>query len=230
MRRIDPAQLVTVANLLRPMLDELVFVGGAVASLLVTDEGAGPPRTTLDVDAIAEIASYAEYAAFGQRLRELGFSEDRTEGAPLCRWTQKGTLLDVMPLDERVLGFSNRWYSRAMETAVKHPIRKDLEMRVITAPCFLATKIEAFRGRGHHDFLGSHDIEDLIYVVDGRPEIVEEVRRESNALRSWLSSQFSDLLATPAFVDSLPGHLFPDRASQARLSAVIRRLEGFASI
>lgn len=78
----------------------LVFVGGAVTSLLVTDEGAGLPRTTLDVDAIAEISSYAEYTAFGERLRALGFSEDASEGAPLCRWVHSGTILDVMPLDE----------------------------------------------------------------------------------------------------------------------------------
>ena len=67
------------------MLNDLVFLGGVVTSLLVTDEGAGPPRTTLDVDAIAEITSYAEYTVFGQRRRALGFSEDASEGAPLCR-------------------------------------------------------------------------------------------------------------------------------------------------
>ncbi|HVW09237.1 MAG TPA: hypothetical protein VHC90_11685 [Bryobacteraceae bacterium] len=76
MPETDSAQVVAVANLLRPILDELVFVGGAITALLISDEGAGPPRTTLDVDAIAEITSYAEYAAFGERLRALGFSED----------------------------------------------------------------------------------------------------------------------------------------------------------
>ena len=81
-----------------------------MTSLLVTDEGAGVPRTTLDVDAIAEISFYAEYTVFGERLRALGLSEDTSEDAPLCRWVQSGTILDVMPLDEKILGFSNRWY------------------------------------------------------------------------------------------------------------------------
>ena len=88
-------QLIATADLLRPMLGDLVFVGGAVTSLLVTDEGAGPPRTTLDVDAIAEISSYAEYTAFGERLRALAFSEDSSEGAPLCRWVHSGAILDL---------------------------------------------------------------------------------------------------------------------------------------
>lgn len=67
-------QLITAARLLRPLLDELVFIGGAVTGLLLTDEAAGEPRSTLDVDAIAEITTYAEYAVFGDRLRALGFS------------------------------------------------------------------------------------------------------------------------------------------------------------
>src|SRR5687767_6374712 len=99
-------QLIATAALLRPMLGDLVFVGGAVTSLLVTDKGAGAPRPTLDVDAIAEITSYGEYVAFGKRLRALGFSEDASEGVPLCRWVHSGTILDVMPLDEKILGFS----------------------------------------------------------------------------------------------------------------------------
>ena len=115
-------QLIAAAALLRPMLGDLVFVGGAITSLLVTDEGAGLPRTTLDVDAIAEIGSYAEYTAFGERLRALGFSEDANEGAPLCRWVHSGTILDVMPLDEKILGFSNRWYRVAMEAATTHQL------------------------------------------------------------------------------------------------------------
>ena len=77
-------RLITAARLLRPLLGELVFVGGAVTGLLITDEAAADPRTTLDVDAIAEITSYAEYAAFGNRLRTLGFLEDTREGARRC--------------------------------------------------------------------------------------------------------------------------------------------------
>ena len=218
-------QLIATAALLRPMLGDLVFVGGAVTSLLVTDEGAGTPRTTLDVDAIAEITSYAEYAAFGERLRALGFSEDTSEGSPLCRWVHSGTILDVMPLDEKILGFSNRWYRAAMEAATKHHLFQELEIRIVTAPYFLATKIEAFKGRGGGDFGASHDLEDLIFVVDGRSTIVEEVQTETPLLREYLRAEITKLLATPGFIDALPGYLLPDAASQARMGAVLRRLK-----
>ncbi len=154
-------QLIEAAEALRPLLGELVFVGGCVAGLLATDDGAGAPRTTIDVDAIAEITSYAECAKFGERLRVLGFREDSSEGAPLCRWVHEHTILDVMPLEEKIMGFSNRWYKAAMKSSTTKRISPDLEIRMVTGPFFIATKLEAFRGRGKGDFLGSHDLEDV---------------------------------------------------------------------
>jgi hypothetical protein len=127
----------------------------------------------------ARDASYAEYAEFGDRLRRLGFAEDIREGAPVCRWIQQGTTLDVMPLIEKILGFSNRWYRSAMDSAVSKGLADDLEIRMVTAPFFVATKLEAFKGRGKRDFFGSHDLEDVISVVDGRAEIVTEVQSEA---------------------------------------------------
>ena len=222
-------QLYETARLLRPILPDLVFVGGSVASILVTDEGAGAPRVTLDVDAIAEISSYAEYAEFGQRLRALGFSEDAREGAPLCRWVNSGRILDVMPLDEHILGFSNRWYRASMEAAITHQIHRDLEIRVVSAPYFLATKIEAFKGRGKGDFLASHDLEDLIFVIDGRRTITEEVKAEAPFLREYLRTEIRGLLMAPEFMDALPGYLLPDAASQTRIGTVVQRLEKLGS-
>ena len=96
-------QLIAGARLLRPLLEELVFVGGCMTGLLITDDAASDPRATFDVDAIAEITSYAEYATFSDRLRALGFAEDAREDAPLCRWIQGPTTLDVMPLNEKIL-------------------------------------------------------------------------------------------------------------------------------
>ena len=133
---------------LRPLLSEIVFVGGCATDLLITDPAAAPVRVTYDVDVIAEIASYADYAVFSERLRALKFQEDTTEGAPLCRWRYEGLILDVMPLDEKILGFSNRWYPDALHAAVQVKLASRLTLRAITAPYFVGTKIEAFRGRG----------------------------------------------------------------------------------
>ena len=114
--------LTEAAKLLIPVLDELVFVGGSMTGLLISDEGAGDVRSTFDVDAITEITSYADYVIFSVRLRKLGFTEDTSEGAPLCRWLNGETKLDVMPLDESILGFSNRWYEAALGSAQEYEL------------------------------------------------------------------------------------------------------------
>jgi hypothetical protein len=147
MRDSNLEQPVAAARLLRPLLKELVFRGGSVTGVLITDEGAGNPRGTLDVDAIAAIHSSAAYAAFGERLRALGFNEDISEGAPACRWIYQETVLDVMPLQERIVGFFNRWYGPAMKAAVTKTLSDDIEVRIVTAPFFVVTKLEAFSTR-----------------------------------------------------------------------------------
>src|SRR5215467_9082590 len=169
--------LTAVARLLLPLLDELVFVGGCTTTLLITDPAAAEVRPTYDVDSIAEITSYAEYAAFSERLRRLGFAEDQSEGAPICRWVHGVIRLDVMPTDERILGFSNRWYKPAMESAQRVQLEDGLTVRVVTAPFFLGTKLEAFKGRGNNDYFASHDLEDVIAVIDGRPALLDEIRQ-----------------------------------------------------
>jgi hypothetical protein len=210
------------AKLLRPVLGELVFVGGCTTGLLISDEGAGDVRPTVDVDAITEITSYADYTVFSERLRTLGFTH--SEGAPTCRWLYGETQLDVMPLNEDILGFSNRWYESAHRFALDYELETDLHIRVVTPPYFCATKIEAFRGRGNGDYLSSHDLEDLITVVDGRSELVKELQAAPGDVRSYVAEAIGQMLRTDEFTDALPGYLLGDAASQSRINIVLERL------
>jgi hypothetical protein len=161
--------LVDAAKLLKPILSELVFVGGCTTGLLITDRAAADVRPTYDVDAIAEITSYIEYTEFAERLKTLGFREDTREGAPLCRWRQETTTLDVMPLDGKILGFRNSWYGPAIESAEQRELEPGLKILLVNPVYFCASKLEAFGDRGKNDYLGSQDLEDVIAVVDGRP-------------------------------------------------------------
>jgi predicted nucleotidyltransferase len=216
--------LASVAKKLGSLVEQVVFVGGCTTGLFVTDEAAAEIRPTYDVDVIAEIATYAGYAAFSERLRKLGFREDNSKGAPLCRWLIDAMTLDVMPSEANILGFTNRWYRDAMENAEETQLETNLRVRVVTAPYFVATKLEAFRGRGKSDYAGSHDLEDLLTVLDGRGAIVEEIAK-AESIRGYIAEQFRALLDTPAFVDALPGHLLPDPASQARLPVLRQKIE-----
>ena len=222
--------LTTAAQLLKPLLDELVFVGGCATGLLITDEAAAEVRPTFDVDAIAEITSYADYHNFSERLRKLGFTEDTSEDAPICRWSHGETKLDVMPLDEKILGFSNRWYKPAMDSAEKRILDNNLPIRVVTAPYFCATKLEAFKGRGKGDYFASHDLEDLVSVIDGRSELLREIQSSSKDVRGFIASAVARLLDSNQFIDALPGYLLPDAISQARISILLKSLGEIAKL
>ena len=133
-----------------------------------------------------------------------------------------------MPTIPDVLGFANRWYRPALASAQWMHIA-DLQVRIITPVYFLATKLEAFRARGGGDVSGSHDLEDVITVIDGRPEIVAEVQAAPADVRAYFRSEFQELLNTRAFVDALPGFLLPDAANQARVPMLLARLAALAS-
>ena len=129
-----------------------------------------------------------------------------------------------MPTQGEILGFSTSWYPLALETAQPQGLPSGRSIRIVTAPVFLATKLEAFRGRGKGDFLFSHDLEDLMAVVDGRASLLEECRLSPPESRSDLASQFNELLNTSAFLEALPAFLPPDQASQQRLPDLLKVL------
>ena len=213
----------SVVRLLAPVLDELVFVGGCTTGMFITDPAASGIRPTKDVDAIVDVTSYGKYAALADKLRAIGLVEDTTEGAPLCRWRYGALIVDVMPTDATVLGFSNRWYPEAIETATTTDVA-DYRIRLVTPALFIATKLEAFRGRGGGDVSASHDLEDIIAVVDGRPEIVSEVAVAPSGVREYIAAEIHALLENRDFIEALPGFLLPDAASQARRDILEERL------
>jgi predicted nucleotidyltransferase len=223
--RIVEVQLHRAATLLEPILDRMVFTGGAIRGLLVTDPAVDAPRPTDDIDTIVEVSSLAQYHVFELELRKLGFKNDIREDAPICRYVHGTLTLDVMPTGA-ALGFSNPWYPHAHHTAVEHVISPftvpPVTIRVISATCFIATKLVSYLDRGHGDPY-HRDVEDIIVVVDGRPSLFDELKQEAVELRRYVGSETAKLLAN-GLEQHIPLHLSPDAASQARFSIVLGRL------
>ena len=217
------ARLAAAAEKLEPLLDRIAFVGGCVTGLLLTDPAAAPVRPTLDVDAIVAVGSYLEFRSLEEALRNLGFHQSHT-AAPICGWISGDLLVDLMPTDPSILGFSNRWYRPALENARRVKIGKH-EVHIVTAPYFLATKLEAFHGRGNKDFQMNHDLEDIVTVIDGRPELAHEVHLGPADIQKYLSDEFGASLSNRDFLDALPGHLLLDTASQQRAGLILKRMK-----
>lgn len=218
------------ASLSADLRTSLVFVGGAVVGLLITDAAMPAIRPTEDVDLVAQVLARADFHRLEQALMALGFVQDLRRDAPICRWRVGGVTVDVMPTLEEILGFANRWYPLAVATGQPMTLPSGLVIHVVRAPVFMATKLVAFDGRGQGDFLFSHDLGDVISVVDGRESLVAECRDAPAELRGYLGQRFQMLLASRSFREALPGHLPGDAASQERVPELEAKLKDLAQL
>jgi hypothetical protein len=180
---------------------------------------------TFDVDLIAEVAPLSAYHRLEREFSRLGFARDLAPDAPICRWRYQRLEVDLMPTDPSVLGFSNRWYPLAVAGASRVVLPSGTAIRLIGAAAFMATKFEAYAGRGQGDLLGSHDAEDIVNLVDGRPELVAEVQRAPDELRTYLAERVAGWLEQPDFADKLTGMIVPDEALTERVQTVLQRLD-----
>lgn len=216
-------QLEIAAELLGPLLDEVVFVGGATVHLWLTEPGAPPARATEDVDVICEVASRVEYYRLGERLRERGLQEAAGEPV-LCRWrnSEPRLVLDVMPTDPDILGFSNPWYEEAIATAATIGLDSGAEIRAATPVLLTATKLCAWKGRGRGDLLRSLDVHDVLMLVDGRPDLIEEIQAASSTLRAYIKDELSDLREESYFDYAVEGATAIYGSVGAERAAVVR--------
>lgn len=210
---INLMQLEAVATALEDLLPQVTFVGGSTTVLLVDEAAHFGVRKTDDIDVIVDVATLVEYHQFAQKLRDLGFQED-TEG-PICRWlikTKVGMMkLDVMPIDEKILGFSNRWYKQAIKESSEVTLPSGIAIRIVSPAYFIATKFEAFAGRGKGDYF-NHDLEDIVFVLENRERLIIELMDSSDELKQYFSQQ-AVMLLNDEFLNVLPGLLNnPDSA------------------
>jgi len=225
---IDLQAVAIVARRLEPLNTKCVFTGGAIVPLLLDHPGLVAARETKDVDVIIEVQTRLKLWELEERLRKLGFKNDSAEGAPRCRWIVDGIHVDILPSTDIHGEFGDRWFEIAIRTATLKRI-DDMQIWVVSAPCLMATKLDTFLDRGKDDYAMSHDIEDLITIVDGRETLKGEIA-ESSDCRQFIGDGFTRLLASPKFRDSIQGHLLPDEASQRRLPLILKRMDEIAAL
>ena len=158
-------------------------------------------------------------------LRGLGFQNDKKL---ICRFTKADLVVDLLPTDESILGFSNHWYAEGFKMAEQHNFANHT-LRVLSFPYFLATKLEAFNGRGKGDYLGSKDIEDVITVLAGRRGFLLELVEIRGELRKYLQREFKNHLANEHFLDAMNAHVPRIDGITQRTNEVLADLREFAA-
>jgi predicted nucleotidyltransferase len=212
-----------VNNALGVLKDKVVFVGGATVSLY-PDRRFFETRVTDDVDVIVEIINYQGRAELEEKLRSLGFAHD-IESAVACRYKIQGIIVDIMPTDDPSIGFKTKWYPEGFQKAIDYSIDADNTVKILTAPYFIATKLEAFNDRGKGDGRTSHDFEDVIFVLENRSSVWEEMNSLEGAIKEYLLAEFTKLLSNPHIFEWIDSHV--ERGSPPASYSILQVLKKF---
>lgn len=219
----NTVRIKAVANALGNLNEKIVFVGGATISLY-PDRQVFEIRPTDDVDVIIEILNYQNRIALEGKLIEIGFSPDIESGV-ICRYKIQGIVVDIMPTNDPTIGFNNKWYPAGFYHAIDYVIDENCKVKILDAPYFIATKLEAFKGRGNKDGRMSQDFEDIIYVLENRAAIWEEMNNSSEDLSNYLRTEFLNLLQNPNHVEWIDGHV--ERGNPPATDTIIDAMKKF---
>ncbi|MDQ3110928.1 MAG: hypothetical protein M3R17_13630 [Bacteroidota bacterium] len=214
-----------VANALDNLKEKVVFVGGATISLY-PDRPVFEVRPTDDVDVIIEILNYSDRAGLEEKLRLIGFSHDIESGV-ICRYRIKGIVVDIMPTNDPSIGFTNIWYPEGFEQAVDYKIDESSIIKILSAPYFIATKLEAHKDRGQNDGRTSQDFEDIIYILENRGVIWNEINNSDEGLKNYLRTEFRKLLKNPNLFEWIDCHV--ERGSPPASYLIMEELENFTT-
>lgn len=222
---INIVRIEAVANALDTLNEKVVFVGGATISLY-PDQPIGEVRPTDDVDVIIEILNYSDRTGLEEKLRSIGLSHDIETGV-LCRYRIQGIVVDIMPTSDPSIGFTNIWYPEGFKNAVDYRIDERSTVKILSAPYFIATKLEAHKNRGQNDGRTSHDFEDIICVLENRSAIWEEINNSSEELKYYLITEFRNLLKNPNIFEWIDCHV--ERNSPPATYSIIEALKNFTA-
>ncbi|UOE50901.1 hypothetical protein MTO98_07395 [Mucilaginibacter sp. SMC90] len=209
-----------VYDALEEIATQVAFVGGATVSLYA-DRATQEVRPTDDIDILIELASYNGYSGVEEKLRGKGFVNDWESGV-ICRYKVKGIVVDVMPTSDNVLGFANRWYPDGFANATIYEF-DGYAIRIFSAAYFLATKLEAFKDRGNDDGRMSTDFEDIVYLLNNRSAIWDELRQLTGPIKDYIVQTFKELLDNKYIDEWVSAHL--DYAEQERQYFIIGAME-----
>lgn len=131
-----------------------------------------------------------------------------------------------MPTDDISIGFKNIWYQEGFENAIEYPIEQGLEMiKILQAPYFIATKLEAFKGRGGNDGRLSKDFEDIIHILENRSTIWSELQNSNTSLKKYLADEFKLLLKNKNLPEWIDCHI--ERGINPATEAIIKEMKLF---
>ncbi|MHB8579902.1 MAG: nucleotidyl transferase AbiEii/AbiGii toxin family protein [Ignavibacteriaceae bacterium] len=203
-KKINIGVIKKVAEALGELNKKVVYVGGAVVSIYADDPAADDVRPTKDVDIFLEIASYGKLSEFQEELASKGFHPTPEQNI-MCRFKYDDILLDVMSTKEVGWASADKWFKPGLKKLEQFQI-ENVKINVLHVSYFLATKFNAFRDR-KEDARTSRHFEDIVYLLDNRENLVEEIINSPDDVRNYLIKEFKEIIK-PEYKEAFLGHLY----------------------
>ena len=213
-----------VAKGLEELVNRLVFVGGAIVELYTPDAFADDVRPTKDIDCVTVLASRIEYDKIQAKIRGKGFTNDTSQDAPMFRWIYKDIKVDIMPPDESIIGFSNKWYSEGIKYKIQKKLPDNLKIYVFRLEYFLSTKFDAHNVRGGTDLRQSKDFEDIVFILDNYPDVYKHILQSQKSVKHYLKKQSALLLKDLNLTEGIESAL-PSSAGRERTEMILKTLQ-----
>ena len=139
----------------------------------------------------------------------------------------QGIIVDIMPNDADILGFSNPWYDEGYRNRIKTSAI-DQEIQIFTAPYFIASKLVALNSRLDGDRLfdwrWSRDFEDIMKIIS-EVDLFDESTCMSKELRVFIKSAFDSFRKDLNFLEeAISANLRPPFYTDRDIELIIDKI------
>jgi predicted nucleotidyltransferase len=220
-KEVNLEKLKEIVIALGELNEGMVFVGGAVVAIYANDVVEEDVRITKDIDAFGKITTHAELKNIREQLAKNNFFPSPEEKV-ICRFKHGEIVLDVMSTQQIEWAPANKWFEPGFEH-LETVIVDYVPVKILSVPYFLATKFEAYYGRGK-DSRTSEDFEDIVYILNNRATLVEDIENAPEDVKEYLISEFNKILVSNELREAVLVHL-PYESQSARYKILIKKLE-----
>ncbi len=216
--------LETVARGFGDLVKNVVFVGGATLDLYVDEHAALQSRTRGIQDCILGSLALPDYAMWQNWLVERGFEKRESLDRFRYRWVYEGHTLQILAQNKDSLGFDYRWFDEGIFHASRYELPNGMQIKAFSPVYFIAAKIESFVRTSGGDFRMSEDFEDIVFVLENRPEIGREMVSAFHEVRQYIQQHFQRFLLSPLLEEGLY-NVLPHDVHEAHIQGILQLMQ-----
>ena len=143
----------------------------------------------------------------------------------------KNIFLHLISFVDRILNFPRIISFGRIICEIKIPKTLPDGTKVFVFPpeYYLAAKFEAHKGRGGNDLRQSHDFEDIIYILDNCPDILDNISGSNSSVKMYLKKECQNLLKNPNITEGIETAL-PYGSEEEGTDIVFELIQNIAGI